>query len=95
MAGFEDAPLVGPGTELRLTIDGRAVPHDEVLADVVLVARAGARETPAGEVGEGLERSNLYAVAELWCLRTSVTRDPFLPQVRVAPACGLRPGRLT
>ena len=93
MAGFEDAPLVGPGSELRLSIDGRAVSHDEVLADLELFGARGGGRREGG--GEGLERSNLYAVAELWCLRTSVTRDPFLPQVRVAPACGLRPGRLT
>jgi hypothetical protein len=26
-----DIPLVGPGNELQLTIDGRAVPHAEVV----------------------------------------------------------------
>jgi hypothetical protein len=41
-------------------IDGRAVSHDEVLAELEVLARASAREAPAGEeVGEGLERSNL------------------------------------
>jgi hypothetical protein len=43
MAGFGDAPLVGPASELQLTIDGRAVPHDDVLAQVAVLARAGAR----------------------------------------------------
>jgi integrase/recombinase XerD len=64
VAGFEDAPLVGPGSELQLTIDGRPVPHDEVLAELQVVSRAGARETTAVEVGEGLEHANLFAVAE-------------------------------
>jgi hypothetical protein len=63
MAGFGDAPLVRPGPELQLTIDGRAVPHEDVVAQVQLPALAGARETLAGDAGEGLERANLYAVA--------------------------------
>lgn len=32
MTGFADAPLVGPGSELQLTLDGRAVPHHDVVA---------------------------------------------------------------
>jgi hypothetical protein len=32
MAAPHDVPLVGPGNELQLTIDGRAVPHHEVVA---------------------------------------------------------------
>jgi hypothetical protein len=60
MAGFGDTPLVGPGSALQRMIDGRAVSHDEVLAELEVLARASAREAPAGEeVGEGLERSNL------------------------------------
>src|SRR4051794_35161266 len=64
MPGFGDAPLVGPGSELQLTIDGRAVPHDEVLAELRVFSRAGAREGKAVEAGEGLEHANLFAVAE-------------------------------
>jgi site-specific recombinase XerD len=71
MAGFGDAPLVGPGSELQLTIDGRAVLHDEVLAELQVPARAGARGTPAGEVGEGLEGANLFAVAEQLAARAA------------------------
>src|SRR3954447_5809001 len=81
MAGFEDAPLVGPGSELQLTIDGRAVPHDEVLAELQVLSRAGARATPAGaagargpravEVGEGLEHATLFAVAEQLAARAA------------------------
>jgi integrase/recombinase XerC len=37
----------------------------------VLAARAGARETPAGEVGEGPERTNLFAVAEQLAARAA------------------------
>jgi hypothetical protein len=29
MTGFADAPLVGPGSELQLTLDGRAVLHHD------------------------------------------------------------------
>ena len=61
----------GPASELQLTIDGRAVPHDEVLAELEVLARAGAREAPAGEVGEGLEHANLYAVAEQLAARAA------------------------
>src|SRR3954451_18482928 len=50
LAGFGDAPLVAPGSELQLTIDGGAVRHDEVLAELHEVSRASARETPAVEV---------------------------------------------
>src|SRR3954466_4053849 len=71
MGGFEDAPLVGPGSELQLTIDGRAVPHDEVLAELHVLSRAGARETTAVEVGEGLEDANLFAVAEQLAARAA------------------------
>lgn len=31
-SGWEAVPLVGPGSELQLTLDGRAVPHHEVVA---------------------------------------------------------------
>jgi hypothetical protein len=52
------------GSELQLTIDGRAVPHDEVVrAGLELLTRAGARNA-AGGVGEELESANLFAVAE-------------------------------
>jgi hypothetical protein len=39
MSAGADIPLVGPGNELQLTIDGGAVPHAEVVA---------AAERPAG-----------------------------------------------
>ncbi len=70
---------MGPGTELQLTIDDRAVPHDEVLAAVEVLeaeqvlTRALAREETAGEVGEGLplEPENLYAAGERIALRAA------------------------
>src|SRR3954451_5521552 len=71
MAGFGDAPLVRSGSELQLTIDGRAVPHDEVLAELQAVSRAGARQTPTVEAGEGLEHRNLFAVAEQLAARAA------------------------
>jgi len=33
MTGFPDAPLVGPGSELQLSLDGRAVLHRDVVAE--------------------------------------------------------------
>ncbi|WP_354702190.1 hypothetical protein DSM112329_02544 [Paraconexibacter sp. AEG42_29] len=45
MSGTHDLPLVGPGNELQLTIDGRAVPHHEV------VAARSARLQPAAAPG--------------------------------------------
>src|SRR3954451_12808622 len=74
MAGFGDVPLVGPGSELQLTIDGRAVLHDEV-AELHVLARAGARETTTVEVGEGLEHANLFAVAEQLAARAARRRS--------------------
>jgi hypothetical protein len=71
MAGLGDRRLVGPGLELQLTIDGRAVPHDEVLAELQFLARASARETTTGDVGEGLEPASLYAVAEQLAARAA------------------------
>ena len=73
MAGFGDAPLVGPGSELQLTIDGQVVPHAEVLADrdLELLARAPAREKEPAGVGEGLEQRNLFAVAEQLAARAA------------------------
>jgi hypothetical protein len=49
---------------LQLTIDGRAVPHDEVLGEVAVSARVGARETPPDALGEELGGANPFAVAE-------------------------------
>src|SRR3954453_14555310 len=63
MAGFEDAPLVRPGSELQLTIDGRAVPHDEVLADLHVLSRAGARAHGGRGGGGARGTPNLFAVA--------------------------------
>lgn len=34
MRPYEQIPLVGPGSELQLTLDGRAVPHVEVVQAV-------------------------------------------------------------
>src|SRR4051812_11810145 len=51
LAAFGDAPLVGPGSELQLTIDGRAAWHEEVIAELHAVSRAGARGTRAVDVG--------------------------------------------
>src|SRR3954451_21070223 len=45
VVGFED---VGPGSELQLTIDGRAVPRDEVLAKLHVLARARLRPSRWG-----------------------------------------------
>ena len=61
MAGFGDAPLVGPGSELQLTIDGQVVPHAEVLADRDLeLARARARARGrAGRGGGGARAAQL------------------------------------
>ncbi len=76
---FGDRPLVGPGTELQLTIDDRAVPHDEVLAAVEVtdaeqvLTRAPARGE-AREVGERLpleEPENLYTAGQGIALRAA------------------------
>src|SRR3954454_17404815 len=71
MAGFGDAPLIEPGSELQLTIDGRAVPGGEVLAELKVFLRAGARETTVVEVGEGREQAILFAVAEQLAARAA------------------------
>ncbi len=62
MADFGDRPLVGPGSEFRLAIDKRAVPHREVLAGEPVLSPAPAREM-LHEVGEGTA-VNLYAAGE-------------------------------
>jgi hypothetical protein len=61
--------------ELQLTIDGRAVLHDDVLARSQGLARAGARETQAGTAGEELESANLYAVAEQLAAASATRRQ--------------------
>ncbi len=48
MARSAQIPLVGPGHELQLTLDGRAVPHAEVVA-------ANAAAPPAPTVPAVLE----------------------------------------
>ena len=53
MTGFPDAPLVGPGTELQLTLDGRAVPHEEVVAEALLEPAAAVVAT--AELIDGLD----------------------------------------
>lgn len=79
MPDFGDRPLVGPGSELQLTIDDRAIPHDEVLtaAEVLdaeqVLTRAPARVKITGEVGERLPLvpENLYAAGERIALRAA------------------------
>ncbi len=53
MTGFPDAPLIGPGSELQLTIDGGAVLHREVVAEAVLASAAAV--VAAAELVDGLE----------------------------------------
>ncbi|MCW2957362.1 MAG: hypothetical protein JWP18_165 [Solirubrobacterales bacterium] len=49
MAAFQQVPLIGPGSELQLTLDGRAVPHVEVVRARAAVPTPGvAAEAPAG-----------------------------------------------
>ena len=57
MTGLPDAPLIGPGTEPQLTIDGGAVAHEEVVAEKALEPAAAAGELVDGlvEVGEEAE----------------------------------------
>jgi hypothetical protein len=60
MAAFEQIPLVGPGSELQLTLDGRAVPHLEVVgaptakpqpvADDVSPATVQSAPSPDGQI---------------------------------------------
>ncbi len=58
MRPFEQIPLVGPGSELQLTLDGRAVPHADVVGaqvgtatppDPVRVGAADDRRVPDGQ----------------------------------------------
>jgi integrase/recombinase XerD len=73
MADLEDAPLVGAGSELVLTSDGQVVAPADVLLGrdgEDLLSRAPARGRPAA-VGEGLERGNLFAVAEQLAARAA------------------------
>jgi site-specific recombinase XerD len=78
MNDFADRPLVGPGSELQLTIDERAVPHLEVLAGEPVLARPPAREVLEG-VGEGPAQVNLYAAATRLAARaaTPATRRQY------------------
>ncbi|MDQ3678891.1 MAG: hypothetical protein M3401_19180 [Actinomycetota bacterium] len=59
MTGFADTPLVGPGSELQLTLDGGAVPHTDVIpaviADAVLEPAASFSVVELGEEAEALE----------------------------------------
>jgi integrase len=73
MADLEDARLVGAGSELVLTSDGQVVAPADVLLGrdgEDLLSRAPARGRPAA-VGEGLERGNLFAVAEQLAARAA------------------------
>ena len=68
--------MVGPGSELQLTIDGRAVRHDEVLAELQVLARG--RDT-GRRGGGGARVRELYAVAEQLAARaaTPATRRQY------------------
>ena len=44
-----DIPLVGPGNELQLTIDGRAVPHAEVVQAARSATAPADDRTPADD----------------------------------------------
>lgn len=78
MAPFGDRPLAGPGSELQLTIDERAVPHAEVLAGEPVLGRAPTREVLEG-VGEASTVVNLYAAGERLAARaaTPATRRQY------------------
>jgi integrase/recombinase XerD len=67
MADFGDAPLIGPGSELQLTIDGRAVLHEEVVAQ----GDVSPRPHPAAVMAGGRDERNLYAVGELLAARAA------------------------
>lgn len=80
MAGFRDRPLVGPGSELQMTIDGGAVLHDEVVlvGEPVLPSGPASEELP--EVEEGLDPPvNLYAAGQRVAARaaTPATRRQY------------------
>ncbi len=86
MASFADAPLIGPGSELQLTIDGGAVAHEHVVAEAVLEPPAAAGKLIDGlEVGEeaealeldlalarvGAREKNLYVAGERLAARAA------------------------
>ncbi len=70
MAGFEDRPLLGPGEELQLTIDGGAVRHAEVLAGELVPGAASAGAAVVLEEPDA-EAVNFFAVAELIAARAA------------------------
>ena len=74
MTGFADAPLVGPGSELQLTLDGRAVLHRDVV-----VAEGGPEPSSATAEGELVDA----VLAELEVGEETDARELDLP---VAPA---------
>jgi hypothetical protein len=57
--GWEAVPLVGPGTELQLTLDGGAVPHVEVVA---AFAQGFASRTMRSSSGVGEPRPSRFDV---------------------------------
>ncbi len=59
MHDFQDAPLVGPGSELQLTLEGGAVPHEQVVAEAVLEPSAGVASFSVVELGEEAEALEL------------------------------------
>jgi hypothetical protein len=54
MHRFEQIPLVGPGSELQLTLDGRAVPHAEVISAREGTATPDADRQPASVADAGV-----------------------------------------
>lgn len=60
MVAYEQIPLVGPGSELQLTLDGRAVPHMDVVR-----ARSAVREPNADDAVLGCEQASPSADGQI------------------------------
>lgn len=67
MTGFQDGPLVGPGHELQLTIDGGAIAHEDVVAEGVVepAAVASFSVVELGKEAEALELELDLALARV------------------------------
>lgn len=67
MAPFQDMPLVGPGTELQLTIDGRAVPHADVVASSAAPAAPSSTSPPTAvpDPTDGLDGDAQTSLSDL------------------------------
>jgi hypothetical protein len=59
MTGFPDAPLIGPSSELQLTIDDGAAAHEEAVAEALLEPAAAVADVGGLEVGEEAEALEL------------------------------------